>query len=143
MNHSLTVTKSATVNAGVAKVWHALTTPALIAEYLFGTDTVTDWKVGSPIIFQGEYQEQKYRDKGVILEYVLNQRIRYSYWSGFSGLEDKPENYSDVRYEIRTIDDTHTELTWIQQGFANEEAHKHSETGIDAFLASVKAVMER
>lgn len=143
MNHSLTVTKSVAVNANVAKVWHALTTPALIAEYLFGTETVTDWKVGSPIIFQGEYQGQKYRDKGVILEFKLNERIRYSYWSGFSGLADKPENYSAVTYSLRKIDDTHTELTWIQQGFANEAAYKHSENGIDAFLASVKTVMER
>jgi uncharacterized protein YndB with AHSA1/START domain len=143
MNHSLTVSKSITINAGVAKVWHALTTPALIAEYLFGTETVTDWKVGGPIIFQGEYQGQKYRDKGVILEYVLHERIRYSYWSGFSGLDDKPENYSVVSYSLRKLDDTNTELTWTQQGFANEGAHKHSESGMDAFLASVKTVMER
>jgi uncharacterized protein YndB with AHSA1/START domain len=143
MNHSLTVSKSITINAGVAKVWHALTTPALIAEYLFGTQTVTDWKVGSPIIFQGEYQGQKYRDKGVILEYMLHERIRYSYWSGFSGLEDKPENYSLVTYSLRKLDDSHTELTWMHQGFANVEAHKHSESGMDAFLAGVKALMER
>ena len=143
MNHSLTVSKSITINAGVARVWHALTTPALIAEYLFGTETVTDWKVGSPIIFQGEYQGQKYRDKGVILEYVLHERIRYSYWSGFSGLDDKPENYSVVTYSLRKLDDTHTELTWTQQGFANKEARKHSEGGIDALLANVKEVMER
>jgi len=143
MNHSLTVSKSVTINASVAKVWHTLTTPALIAEYLFGTETVTDWKVGSPIIFQGEYQGQKYCDKGVILEHVLHERIRYSYWSGFSGLEDKPENYSVVTHLLRKKDDNHTELIWTQQGFANEEAHKHSESGMDAFLASVKAVMER
>ena len=143
MNRSLTVTKSVIVNANTAKVWHALTTPALIAEYLFGTETVTDWNVGSPIIFQGEYKGQKYRDKGVILEYHVNERIRYSYWSGFSGMEDKPENYSAVTYSLRKIDEMHTELTWIQQGFANEGAYKHAETGIDAFLASVKAVLER
>src|SRR4051812_19004731 len=104
MNKDLQVSETIEVNASAEKVWHALTTPKLIAEYLFGTETVTDWKIGSEVIFQGEYEGHKYRDKGVILENIPLKRISYSYWSGFSGLEDKPENYSTVTYTIEPQD---------------------------------------
>src|ERR1022692_3256863 len=98
MNHNLTVTGTVTVNATPEKVWDVMTNPDIIKEYLFGTETVTDWKVGSEIAFQGEYNDQKYRDHGVILENIPLQKISYTYWSGFTGLEDKPENYSVITY---------------------------------------------
>jgi len=143
MNHNLVVSKSIEIKAGPSKIWNVLTKPEIIKEYLFGTETVTDWKVGSPIIFQGEYKNQKYRDKGVIMENILNKTISYTYWSGFTGLEDKPENYSLVTYKLRVINESTTELSWIQKGFANEDAYKHSESGMQAFLESIKAIAER
>ncbi len=143
MNHDLAVSKSIDINASPAKVWEALTTPAIIKEYLFGTETITDWKVGSEIIFQGEYQGTKYRDKGVILENVPNQILSYSYWSGFSGLGDKPENYSRVTYGLKKKDNNQTELTWTQKGFANEEGQQHSESGMQAFLEQIKGIVEK
>lgn len=143
MNHNLVVTKTVEVNATLAKVWDVLTNPAIIKEYLFGTETITDWKVGSPIIFQGEYQEQTYRDKGVILANVPNETISYCYWSAFTGLEDAPENYSTVTYRLKKKSDTVTEFTWEQKGYATEEAYQHSQTGMDEFMHSIKAIMER
>lgn len=47
-----------TINAPLEKVWKALTEPEIVKQYFFGTDLVTDWKVGSPIIFQGEWEGQ-------------------------------------------------------------------------------------
>ena len=143
MNHDLIVSKSIVINAELPKVWNALTNPEIIKEYLFGTETLTDWKVGSEIIFQGEYQGQKYRDKGVILENILHRRLRYSYWTGFSGLEDKPENYSIVTYTLTKKDENTTELNWTQQGFANEEGYNHSFSGMEAFLETIKKIIER
>lgn len=134
MNHNLIVSKSIDINAAPSKVW--------IKEYLFGTETITDWKVGSAIIFQGEYNGHKYRDKGVVLENILNELLVYSYWSGFSGLEDKPENYSLVTYRL-TNSNNITKLTWTQKGYANEEGHKHSEEGMDEFLRTIKRIIER
>ncbi len=84
MNHELSVSESVIVNADAKKVWEALTNPAIIKDYLFGTETVTDWKVGSTIIFQGEYDGHKYKDEGVILENKPLELLSYSYWSGFT-----------------------------------------------------------
>jgi uncharacterized protein YndB with AHSA1/START domain len=143
MRNDLIVSQSITVNANIDIVWKSLTTPEIIKEYLYGTETVTDWKPGSEIVFQGEYQGHKYRDKGVILTNILNQEISYSYWSGFSGLEEKPENYSTVTYSLKLVDDKTTEFTWTQKGFANEEGYNHSKNGMTDFLEGIKKVMEK
>ena len=139
----LEVSSSIEINASKEKVWKGLTDPSIIKDYLFGTNTVTDWKVGSEIVFQGEWEGKQYRDKGVILQIILNELISYSYWSGFSGLEDKPENYSTVTYNVEIISDEKTLFTWTQKGFASEQAYQHSESGMEEFLKNTKQVIER
>lgn len=142
MNNNLTVTKSIEINADVKKVWDALTNPAKIKEYLFGTETITDWKAGSPIIFQGEYQGQKYKDKGTILNLKQEELLTYDYWSGFSGLEDKPENYSLVSYMLNYANNK-TVLTVTQTGFADEKSHEHSLAGWTQVVEKIKEISER
>ena len=143
MRDDLVVSKSIMINTEPSKVWKALTIPDIIKEYLYGTETLTDWKNGSEIIFQGEYNGTKYRDHGIIINNIPNQLLSYSYWSGFSGLEDKPENYSTVTYNLIEKADNMTELTWTQKGFSSEENRNHSESGMDAFLGQTKEIVEK
>ena|ERR1700733_265702 len=143
MRDDLAVSGSILVNAPASKVWASLTDPAIIKEYLFGTETVTDWKVGSEIAFQGEYNGTKYRDHGIILENVFHEKISYTYWSGFSGLEDKPENYSIVTYTVKPAGNNVTELGWAMKGYATEEGYNHSKNGMQAFLEQIKGIIER
>ena len=51
------------VNAPIEKVWEALTNPEIFKQYFFGTEMLTSWKVGDDIIFQGEWEGQKYKDR--------------------------------------------------------------------------------
>src|SRR5580704_15195085 len=132
MNLDLQASESVVIKADLAKVWDVLTNPEIIKEYLFGTETLTDWKVGSDIVFQGEYQGHTYRDHGVIKENIFHKRIGYSYWSGFSGLEGKPENYSLVIYDLAPVDNTHTTFTWTQKGYPDETHQAHSQSGMKA-----------
>jgi uncharacterized protein YndB with AHSA1/START domain len=141
MNKELTVTTSIEINADRAKVWDALTNPEKIKVYLFGTETLTDWKTGSEIIFQGEYQGQQYKDKGTILDIRTDELLQYSYWSGFTGLEDKPENYSLVAYKLDTTNGK-TLLTLTQTGFSNEQAQQHSQTAWTNVLQQIKQMTE-
>jgi uncharacterized protein YndB with AHSA1/START domain len=142
MRHDLEVSGSIELNASLEKLWKGLTDPSIIKDYLFGTETITDWKPGSEVIFQGEYEGHKYRDKGIILENIHQQKISYSYWSGFSGLEDKPENYSTITYTLSDLGSGRTKFTWTQKGFGNEAGHKHSESGMPAFMEKIKEVIE-
>ena len=51
------------INAPAAQVWKALTDPAIIKQYFFGTNVETDWKKGSPITWTGEWEGKTYQDK--------------------------------------------------------------------------------
>ena len=141
LDNSLKVEKSVLINASKTKVWKALTDPALIKEYLFGTETITDWHVGSDLIFQGEWQGQAYKDKGHILEITPEQILSYDYWSGFSGLEDKPENYSIVTYRMQDEGEG-VRLSVSQKGFAAKENQDHSESGWSEVLQKIKEIAE-
>lgn len=143
MNHEHSVSKSIDINASPSKVWKGLTDPAIIKDYLFGTDTVTDWKVGNEVIFQGEYKEKQYKDGGIVRKNIPEKVLSYTYWSGFSGLENKPENHSIITYELERIDDNNTKFTWTQKGFADQERHEHEENGMGEFMETIKSVIEK
>ncbi len=142
MNHNLEVKQSIEINASPATIWKALTTPSIIAKYLHGTNTITDWKQGSEIWFEGEYEGQHYKDGGIIKNFDPPHTLSYSYWTSFSGLENKEENRSLVNYYIHSEDNI-TKLTWHQVGFANETNRQHSEDGMPAFLSNIKSIVEQ
>ena len=134
MNKNLIATQSIKINTKAEKVWRILTDPEKIKIYLFGTETTTVWNVGSPILFQGDYNGQRYKDKGTVIKNIENSLLSYHYWSGFSGLEDQPENYSVVTYKIDDISENSVTFTWTQKGFANRESQCHSEEGLKTIL---------
>ena len=129
-----------TVNAPIEKVWDALTNPEIVKQYFFGTELVTTWKVGDDIIFQGEWEGQKYKDRGEVLEYSQNEKLAYSYLSNWAKMEDKPENYLWVSYEVRPIDNG-TELIISQTNY-DEERAKHSEGNWASLIDGMKKIIE-
>ncbi len=143
MNKNLSVSKSIEISADANNVWAALTVPEKIKVYLYGTETITDWIVGSPIVFQGEYEGQTYKDKGNVLQNKENELLQYNYWSGFSGLEDLPENYSIITYLIEPLAANKVKFTWTQKGFASEEGQQHSENGLGDMLTQIKTLVEK
>ncbi len=129
------------VSASKEKVWDALTTPELIKKYFFGTNAVSDWKEGSPIIFKGEWQGKSYEDKGTILSSDKPDHFKYTYWSSMSGMEDRPENYADISYDLKERDGI-TELTITQGNVPDEKMKKHSEENWNKVLEGLKKVVE-
>ncbi len=59
-----------------AKVWDALTDPAKSEQCLLGTHMSTDWEVGGPIAWTGEWKGRSYVDKGTVLEFEPERRFR-------------------------------------------------------------------
>jgi uncharacterized protein YndB with AHSA1/START domain len=114
---------SITVNASPAKVWQALTDPAIIEQYFFGSKAKSTWKEGSPVTFTGEWKGQQYQDKGTILKAEPNKILQHTYWSSMGHLEDVPENYIIVTYRLEG-DDKRTELSVTQDRSTDEEESK-------------------
>jgi uncharacterized protein YndB with AHSA1/START domain len=141
MSNGITGRVSMKINAPVEKVWLALTDPDQIRQYFFGTNTKTDWKVGSPIIWEGEWEGKSYRDKGTVLDLEVEKLIKYDYWSSMSRLEDKPENYVIVTYLLERDGDG-TELTIIQENVPTEEQKEHSEQNWTMVMEGLKKMVE-
>ncbi|MCB0481276.1 MAG: SRPBCC domain-containing protein [Flavobacteriales bacterium] len=142
MNSSLKVSQSIEINASPAAIWDTMTNPEKIKVYLFGTETITDWKVDSPIVFQGNYEGHVYKDKGNVLEVTENELLKYNYWSSMSGTEDKIENYFIVTYIVEAIGTNKVKFTWQQEGFPSEEKRQHTAQGLTTMLEHIKKVAE-
>jgi len=89
------------VNAPPNAVWKALTNASTLKQFFFGSDISTDFSVGSPIRFRGEWKGKPYEDKGNIQAFDVDKRLSFTHWSPLSGMEDKPENYHIVTFELR------------------------------------------
>ncbi len=141
MSKPFTVNVSIEINANTATVWKWLTTPDLIKQYFFGTETETDWKKGSPIFFRGEWEGKKYEDKGMILDSEQGKFVKYNYWSSMSGMPDIPENYATITYELAAKGNA-TILSIIQDGIDTEERKTHSEQNWLAIMGGMKKMVE-
>jgi uncharacterized protein YndB with AHSA1/START domain len=139
---NLSLNTSIEINAPAAKVWEALTNPAIVKQYFFGTNVKTDWKKGSPIIWEGEWDGKTYRDKGEILDIDPGRFVRYNYWSTMSGTEDIPENYADITYTL-TEKDGVTKLDVTQGNIKSEESKNHSEQNWQSVFGKMKEMVEK
>jgi uncharacterized protein YndB with AHSA1/START domain len=129
-----------TIKASVEKVWNALTVPEIVKQYFFGTNQASTYKPGDAITWDGEYEGQKYLDKGEILECEPLKKLSYSYLSSWSGKEDKPENYLMVKYDLLAID-SGTKLTVTFSSYDAERA-KHSENSWATIIDGLKKIVE-
>jgi uncharacterized protein YndB with AHSA1/START domain len=137
----LTVNVKVKFKAPMAKVWQGLTDPVLVKEYFFGTNLESNWRVGEPIKFSGEWNGHKYEDHGSILDIDPGTFVKYSYWSSMSGTEDKPENYANITYNL-TENNGETELTVTQDNVKNEEAKAHSEQNWKGLFEELRKLIE-
>lgn len=142
MKNNITGKVSVSINADASEVWNALTNPEIIKQYFFGTNAVSDWKEGSPVVFRGEYQGKSYEDHGTVLNVERNKLLRYSYWSSMSGIEDKPENYVPVTYAL-SEGNNKTTLTVTQENIPNEKMKTHSEKNWKMVLTNLKKLLEK
>src|ERR1700755_1113996 len=92
---------SRTVGAPLEKVWRALTDARTVGPLFKGSTVETDFRVGSPITFKGEFKGKAYEDKGKILDAERGRRLSFSHYSGMSGARDEPANYHVVTFDLR------------------------------------------
>jgi uncharacterized protein YndB with AHSA1/START domain len=142
MEKNLTSKVSTDITVPITKVWDALTKPELIKEYMFGTEAVSDWKVGSPIIFKGEWEGKSYEDKGTILAVAKPTFFQYNYWSNISGTSDSPDNYATITY-VLSEQDNKTNLIITQDKIETQESKEKMEQNWAAMLQTIKKMLEK
>ncbi len=139
MTYSATAT--ITVQALRSKVWDALTKPEWVKQYFFGTTLVTHWKVGSDIVFRGEWDGKAYEDKGTVLTFEPMTHLSYNYWSNFCGHEDLPHLRQIITYHLEETPQG-IQVRIDQTNIESQEKAEHSKNNWNTVLAGLKKVVE-
>ena len=84
-----------TIAADAGTVWKALTGPG--ATVMPMTKVETDWTVGHPIVFSGEWKGKSFEDHGQIRKVATEREVIFTHWSGNRA---QPEDYHVVRYAL-------------------------------------------
>lgn len=138
------------IGAPPASVWDALVNPEQTKKYMFGCETVSDWKPGSDLLWQMDYEGKDFvAVKGKIVEIVPDKRLTYTTIDpNNAAIADVPENYLDVTYELAE-DNGQTILTVTQGDYSRvadgrrryEEAYNNGE-GWNPILLEIKKLVE-
>ncbi|MBL0736347.1 SRPBCC domain-containing protein [Flavobacterium sp. GN10] len=129
------------LNAPAEKIWNTLTKPELVKQWQYGSDLITDWKIGNEIRFRNEWEGQVFEQWGTVLEVVPNQKIKYSLFFPRPGLEDKPENYFIMSY-VLTEENQKTKLEIIQEDKRPGAVQEKPQGEENPILQALKAVIE-
>ncbi|MEP7036439.1 MAG: SRPBCC domain-containing protein [Actinomycetota bacterium] len=123
-------------------VWQVLVDPDSVREYMFGSEVVTSWLPGSPILFRGEWEGKPYEDKGVIVKVDEPALLQYTHYSPLSGTPDVPESYHTLTFTLEEIP-AGTRLTLTQDNNDTVESAEHSAGMWRQLLESVRTIAER
>lgn len=122
------------IAASPEEVFGALTDSARFGEAMFGTNVDTDWAVGSPIVYSGEFQGKAFEDHGEVLEVSPPSLLRISHSSAGSALHE-------LRFEVESDGDG-SRVTLTQDNNDSEESAEHSRKNWDQMLGLLKKVVE-
>jgi len=145
----LVIKNSIEINAPSAKVWDALTNPEQTKKYMFGCETVSDWKPGSDLFWKGNYEgKEMVFVKGKIVGIEPGKFLAYTTIDPNSTIPDEPENYLTVTYELSS-NNNQTVLTVTQGDYAKvadgekryKEASNNGE-GWNPILVEIKKLVE-
>lgn len=149
MSQPLIVKSTITIQASADKVWDVLTNPAQTKKYMFGCEALSDWKVGSPLLWKGNFNGvELVAVKGSIVEIQPGKFLAYTTIDPNNpAMPDLPENYLTVTCDL-SEKDGQTLLTVTQGDYstvadgANRYKHTVDGGGWDPILIEIKKIAE-
>jgi len=130
------------IGAPPDRVWALLTQSGSDPDIMFGAEVVSDWHVGSPIRWKGEWEGRPFEDKGEIIAIDPPSHLVVTHFSPMAGEADAPENYHRLSFELEPAGGG-TRVTLVQGGNATEEAAEHSTANWQLMLDGLKKAAER
>ena len=145
MNEPMIVRKEIQLNAPPEFVWEMLTDPLMTREWMYRCEILSDFSVGSAIVWKGAEDGRIYV-KGTIKEIEKNVFLSYTVFDPNMGIPDVPENYLRVTYELHPKDNG-TLLVITQGDFARvangEKRYQDSISGWDYAIQGLKRIVEK
>jgi len=146
---SLFIKNSITINAPASKVWNALVNPEQTKKYMFGCEAISEWRKGSSLLWKGQHEgKEMVFVKGSVADIQPERFLAYTVIDPNSTIEDIPENYLTVTYELKSENGT-TALTVTQGDYSTvadgesrfKESFNNGE-GWNPILVEIKKLVE-
>jgi uncharacterized protein YndB with AHSA1/START domain len=134
-------TSSIIIDAPRDVVWSAVTLPPYVRQWQYDSELLTDWIVGQPIRFRVEWEGQVFEQWGTVLEFDAPNRLRYSLFAPRPGLEDRPENYFTMTYDVVDVAGG-TRVTFLHEDPREPDAVVDDADEENPVLLALKGVAE-
>lgn len=149
MSQSRIVSNTIRIAAPASVVWNLLTHPDQTPKYMFGCKTVSDWAVGSSLLWEMDYEGKTLvAVKGTIVAIRPGEFLAYTTIDPNSGIADLPENYLTVTYALQS-EGAHTVLHVTQGDYAHvgDGEQRYAEAiaagGWQTILEQIKTLAEQ
>jgi uncharacterized protein YndB with AHSA1/START domain len=137
------------IHATSEKVWDALVNPEKTKMYMFGCVPITDWAVGSPLLWRGVHEGNDMDFvTGFIKKIVPHKQLIYTVIDPFAAYPPLKRNHLNVNYKL-TEKAGITTFTVTQSGFekADEGEKRYQEVSNNGLgwlpiLEAIKALVE-
>ena len=149
MRSPLIIENRIEINAPALQVWDALVNPAKTRIYMFGCETVSDWKPGTTLLWKGSHEgKEMIFVKGEVVDVKPGKHLKYTTFDPHSAIDDISENYLWVTYDLEE-NNGKTKLIVRQGDFSTvaegEKRYKDSYNngeGWNPILISIKKLVE-
>lgn len=142
----MVIRKSVAFRASKEQVWDLLTNPEMTKQYMFGCEVLSDWTIGSSIIWKGKNEEGEavVFVKGEITEIDNGKKVSFTMLDPNIGIKDIPENYAKLTYEVTdSKSGVIFELVQDFEGTENaEKRYEESVGGWDMVIDVMKKLVE-
>lgn len=145
----LIIENEISIDAPAVKVWDALINPQKTKQYMFGCETVSDWKPGSSLLWKGTHEgKEMIFVKGDVIAIDPGRHLKYTTIDPNSTIDDISENYLWVTYDLLESNGK-TKLTVRQGDYSavaeGEKRYKDSYNngeGWNPILVQIKKLVE-
>lgn len=149
MSFEKTIVNTVLIHATKENVWDALVNPSKTKVYMFGCETISDWNVGSDLLWEGSYEGQKMVFvKGKIVHHEPFHKLIYTVFDPNSTMEDIPENYLTVTYDLEEKEGgtllivTQGDYSKVADGERRYQEAYNSGEGWNPILVAIKKLVE-
>jgi uncharacterized protein YndB with AHSA1/START domain len=146
---SLVIKNNITIDAPASKVWNALVNPEQTKKYMFGCEPISDWRVGSTLLWKGQHEgKEMVFVKGSVVDIMPERFLAYTVFDPNSTIEDIPENYLTVTYELRSENGktaftvTQGDYDAVADGDRRFKESSNNGEGWNPILVQIKKIVE-
>ncbi len=145
MPDSMIIVEEIIFKSPAIEVWDLITNPEKTKQYMFGSEIVSDWQLGSLVEWIGQDEQGKpvVFVVGKVNEIVPLKKIVTSTFDPNSGMEDIPANHIPFSYELEDLPEG--VLLRIKQGPFDgaEDAQKRYEESAAGWKQMVIPAMKK